>query len=227
MVRAGEEIEIPTREGTLAAFVCAPAGGLGRGVLVLHEAWGLVDHIRGVCERLAREGFVALAPDLFRGVRPADLDEMRREAARLDVARTGAALAAAADALLGRDEVDGPRIGAVGFCMGGHLALLAAAASPRIAAAVDFYGLPWLDFDLAPIRASVLGIFAERDEMVTAREVEALRGRLEAARVRARFHVQPGAGHAFMNDSKPDRFDATAAAENWSRMLAFLRAELA
>jgi carboxymethylenebutenolidase len=188
---------------------------------------GAVDAIRDACERLAREGFVALAPDLFDGARPAGLDEARRAVAGLDAARLRTVLAAGVDALLGRDEVDGPRVGAVGFCMGGHLALLAAAVSPRVAAAVDFYGLPWLAFDPAPIRASVLGIFAERDEIVPSDEVDALRARLEAAHVRARFHVQPGVGHAFMNASRPDRYDASAADEGWSRMLAFLRAELA
>ena len=124
--------------------------------------------------------------------------------------------------------MDGPRVGAVGFCMGGHLALLAATRSARVAAVVDFYGvLPHLPLDFAGLDAAVLAIFAENDEYVGVGAVENLRRALQEAGKRASFHLQPGVGHAYMNDARPDFHDAAAAAEGWDRMLAFLRAELA
>jgi carboxymethylenebutenolidase len=124
--------------------------------------------------------------------------------------------------------VDGARIGAVGFCMGGHLALLAATASPRVAAVVDFYGVaPGLPLDLSKLDAAVLAVFAENDEFVSSEAVKALRADFDAAGKQATILVQPGVGHAFMNDSRPDCHDAPAAAEGWDRMLALLRAKLA
>jgi carboxymethylenebutenolidase len=225
--RDGIELEISVEDGALPAYLARPAAGHGPGVLVLHEAFGLVEHIRDVCDRLARAGFVALALDLFRG-RSADTAEQAGElAAGLEAQRLMRDLAGAAQALINENAVDGARIGAVGFCLGGHLALLAATASPRVAAVVDFYGVdPGLPLELSKLEAAVLAIFAENDEFVSSGTVEALREGLAAAGKQATVLVQPGVGHAFMNDSRPDRHDAAAAAEGWDRMLALLRAKL-
>ncbi len=224
---SGSDLELPVENGSLSGYVAVPAAGRGSGVLVLHEAWGLVDQIRDVCDRLARAGFVALAPDLYHGQVGEDLSQARRLASDLTADRVGADLDAALEALLNHDSVDGPRVGVVGFCMGGHLALLAATRSARVAAVVDFYGmLPHLPLDFAGMDAAVLAIFAENDEHIGAEAVEDLRRALRAAGKRATFHLQPGVGHAYMNDARPDFHDAAAAAEGWDRMLAFLRAEL-
>jgi carboxymethylenebutenolidase len=197
-------------------------------VLVIHEGVGLVDHIRDVCDRLARAGFVALAPDLYGGRTAARREDALRLLASLDADAVAADLEAAANALLSCDAVEGARLGAVGFCMGGSLALLAAARNRRIGAVADFYGgHPVIRPDVSGLRAAVLGIFAERDDFVGAEAVAALREQLRAAGVRASIRVQPGAAHGFMNDSRPDVHDAAAAAECWSELLAFLRAELA
>ncbi len=224
---SGSDLELRVENGSLSGYVAVPAAGRGPGVLVLHEAWGLVDHVRDVSDRLARAGFVALAPDLYHGQVPEDLPQVRRLASEIAADRVGADLDAALAALLNHDGVDGPRVGVVGFCMGGHLALLAATRSARVAAVVDFYGmLPHLPLDFAGMDAAVLAIFAENDEHIGAEAVEDLRRALRAAGKRATFHLQPGVGHAFMNDARPDCHDAAAAAEGWDRMLAFLRAEL-
>jgi len=225
--RQGVELEIPVEDGALPAYLARPAVGHGPGVLVFHEAFGLGEHVRDVCDRLARAGFVALAPDLFRG-RSADSAERAAElAAGLEERRVMHDLEGAAQALMNEHAVDGARIGAVGFCMGGHLALLAATASPRVAAVVDFYGVdPGLPLDLSKLEAAVLAVFAENDEYVSGEAVEALRTGLAAAGKQASVLVQPGVGHAFMNDSRPDCHDAAAAAEGWDRMLALLRAKL-
>jgi carboxymethylenebutenolidase len=225
--RDASELQIPVEDGALPAYLARPAAGHGPGVLVLHEAFGLVEHVRDVCDRLARAGFVALAPDLFRG-RSADNAEQAAElAAGLEAPRVMRDLAGATQALFNEDAVDGASIGAVGFCMGGHLALMAAAGSSRVAAVVNFYGVQaGPPLDLSRLEAAVLAVFAENDEFVSSEAVEALRAGLAAAGRQATILVQPGVGHAFMNDSRPDCHDATAAAEGWDRMLAFLRAKL-
>jgi len=226
--RSGADLEIPVAGGLLPGYLARPAGGHGRGVLVLHEAFGLVDWIRDVCDRLARRGFVALAPDLFRGGRAESVEQAVGLAASLELERVTRDLEAGVEALLNHDSVDGGRIGAVGFCMGGHLALLAGTRSARVAAVVDFYGpSPALPFELEKLEAAVLGIFAENDEFIAREAIEALRKALAKAGKRAVIHVESGVGHGYMNDARPERFDAAAAAAGWDRMLAFLEAELA
>jgi carboxymethylenebutenolidase len=195
---------------------------------VLHEAWGLDGWVREVCARLAREGFAALAPDLFDGRLARDVGEARGHFAGLDPKRVDEDLGGAIHALLSHDATDGPRVGVLGFCMGGHLALRAACGCRRVGAVVDFYGLlPTPPLDLPALAAPVLAIFAERDEFIPGASVDGLRRELRAGGKRAEVRVQPGVQHGFMNDTRPDRFDATAAAEGWDRLLAFLRAELA
>ncbi len=225
--RDGSELELPVEDGALPAYLARPAAGHGPGVLVLHEAFGLVEHVRDVCDRLARAGFVALAPDLFRGRRADSAEQAAEQVAGLEVQRVMRDLAGATQALLNENAVDGAHIGAVGFGTGGHLALLAATESPRVAAVVDFYGVdPGLPLDLSKLEAAVLAVLAENDELVSSEALEALRAGFAAAGKQATLLVQPGVGHAFMNDTRPDCHDAVAAAEGWDRMLALLRAKL-
>ncbi len=212
----------------VGAHVAVPVSGHGPGIIVLHEAWGFDGWVRDVCARLAREGFAALAPDLFDGRVARDVDEARALVAALDPKRVDEDLGGAVHALLSHDAADGPRVGVLGFCMGGHLALRTGCGSRRVGAVVDFYGLlPSPPLDLQSLAAPVLAIFAEHDEFIPAGSIEALRRELRAGGKRADVLVQRGAHHGFMNDTRPDRFDATAAAEGWDRLLAFLRAELA
>jgi carboxymethylenebutenolidase len=226
--RVGREIRFPSDGDEVGGYLAAPASGRGPGVLVIQEWWGLVDHIRDVCDRLAREGFVALAPDLYRGERTADPDAAGRLMMNLEIPRAARDLDAAASALFGLEATTGARVGAVGFCMGGQLALFAATRSHRIGAVVDFYGIhPNVALDLSGLDAAVLGIFAERDEFVPPEAARKLEADLRAAGKRARFELYPGVGHAFFNDARPDAYDARAAARAWAETLAFLRAELA
>jgi len=226
--RAGQEIQFSSDGESVAGYLAAPAGGQGPGVLVIQEWWGLVDHIRDVCDRFAREGFVALAPDLYRGERAGDPDTAGRLMMGLEIPRAARDLEGAVQALLGHTGVVGAHVGAVGFCMGGQLALFAATRSPRIGAVVDFYGIhPNVSLDLSGLSAAVLGLFAERDEFVPPEAARKLEAELRGAGKRVRFDVFPGVGHAFFNDSRPDAYDARAAARAWSETLAFLRAELA
>jgi carboxymethylenebutenolidase len=204
-----------------------PATGSGPGVVVIQEWWGLVDHVRDVCDRLAREGFVALAPDLYRGEATSDPTAAERLMMNLDIPRASSDLSAAVAQLLGHDAVEGARLGCIGFCMGGQLALSAAASERRIGAVVDCYGIhPEVRLDFEGMQAAVLGIFAENDDFVPAAAVSALERQLAAAGVRATLKTYLGVDHAFLNDSRPDVYAAATAHEAWADVLAFLRAEL-
>jgi carboxymethylenebutenolidase len=225
--RAGREIEFAS-EGELArGYLSLPASGRGPGVIVIQEWWGLVPHIRDVCDRMAREGFVALAPDLYRGESTDDPDVASRLMMDLEIPRAARDLDAAVTALLNHDAVDGAKLGAIGFCMGGQLALFAATRNRRIAAVGDFYGIhPNVSLDLSGLEAAVLGIFAERDAFATPDAVRKLEADLRAAGKRVHFSIYPGVDHAFFNETRPDVYDAVAATRAWSELLAFLRAEL-
>ena len=226
--RAGEEIQFSSDGDAVAGYLAAPEFGRGPGVLVIQEWWGLVSHIRDVCDRLAREGFVALAPDLYRGETGAAPDAAGRLMMDLEIPRALGDLDAAARELQNNHAVEGAKVGVVGFCMGGQLALAAGCRNPRVAAVVDFYGVhPNVELDFSECRAPVLAVFAENDEFIPAEAVSELAGALAAAGVRASVRTLPGAQHAFMNDSRPDVYDAAAASAGWDVMLAFFRAELA
>ena len=225
--RAGSEIEFASDGEQVSGYLSLPASGRGPGVIVIQEWWGLVPHIRDVCDRMAREGLVALAPDLYRGESTDDPDAASRLMMDLEIPRAARDLDAAVAALLNHDAVDGAKVGAVGFCMGGQLALFAATRNRRIGAVGDFYGIhPNVTLDPSGLEAAVLGIFAERDSFVTPDTVRKLESDLTAAGKRAHFSIYPGVDHAFFNDTRPDAYDAVAAARAWSELLAFLRAEL-
>jgi len=225
--RAGRDIEFEQGGDRVAAYLAEPASGRGPGVVVIQEWWGLVDPIRDVCDRLAREGFVALAPDLYRGERTSDPDEAGRLMMDLEIPRAVGDLEAAAEMLLRQSSVNGSKIGCVGFCMGGQLALAAACADPRYKAIVDCYGIhPNVELDFEGCEAKVFGVFAENDEFIPHDQVRGLETKLEEAGVSAEFKTFVGVQHAFMNHARPEVFDAAAAEEAWNDALAFLRAEL-
>ena len=219
----GQSLEFPANGHTTAGYFAVPPSGKGPGLLVIQEWWGLVDHIKTVCDRFAAEGFVALAPDLYHGVATKSPDEAGKLFMALNIGRAAADLRGAADALLGRPETESGRVGVLGFCMGGQLALYAGAEFPdRIAAVVDFYGIhPRVRIDPARLTVPVQAHFAERDTSVTPAEARQLIERVRASggSIEAHFY---SADHAFFNDSRPTVFDKACAASAWARTLAFL-----
>ncbi len=227
----GEEIQISfdTVAGTLdaQAYLALPAADSGVGILVVHEAWGLVGETRDVCDRLAREGFVALAPDLHDARTTRVQEEAERLVSELDVPRAMAILEAAQTSLLSHEAVAGPRIAVLGFCMGGQLALEAACRSARIGAVVDCYGVhPGAELDLSQLDAPVLGIFAEHDDSIPIEQVKRLESDIKAAGKRCSFSIHVAVQHGFMNPARAEAYDAETSEEAWKQLLAFLRAEL-
>ena len=221
---AGRMVEFASNGAAGSGYLAVPAAGGGPGVIVLQEWWGLVDHIKDVADRFAAEGFVALAPDLYRGESTTSPDDAGKLMMALDIGRVEKDLRGAVRYLQGCAEVTTAKVGTVGFCMGGQLSLYAACENPAVGACVVFYGIhPNVKPNLAALDAPVLGFFAERDAFVPPAAARQLERDLAAAGKSADITVFDGVDHAFFNDTRPDVYDAARAAECWSRMLAFYR----
>ena len=219
-------IEFDANGRSASGYLATPASGTGPGLVVIQEYWGLVDHIKHVADRFAEAGFVALAPDLYHGENADGPDDAGRRMMALDIEAAGAELNGAVSHLLGLAAVTPKKVAALGFCMGGQLALSAATAHPEVSAAVDFYGIhPSVSPDFAKLSGPVLCHFAEHDEFVAEASARALVSSIEAAGGDVEAHYYD-AGHAFFNDSRPDAYTASCAALAWERTLAFLRTHL-
>src|SRR5919199_2590128 len=165
---ASEMVEFKSNGGTTAGYLSVPDAGRGPGVVVIQEWWGLVPHIKNVCDRFAAEGFVALAPDLYHGRSTTSPDEAGKLMMALDIDQAERDLRGAIQFLLAHGAVTGDRVGTVGFCMGGALSLYAATKNEQVGACVVFYGgHPKVQYDLANLRAPLLGLYAGRDNFVT------------------------------------------------------------
>jgi carboxymethylenebutenolidase len=201
--------------------------GAGPGLIIIQEYWGLVEHIKQLADRFAAEGFVTLAPDLYHGKQTKSPDEAGKLLMALDIAEAAVDLRGAADYLLALPSVRPKKVGAIGFCMGGQLALFAAQEHPdRISAAVDFYGIhPKVPIDPAKLRVPVLAHFGRADQSTKEADARGLAARFHAAGATFEAHFYD-AGHAFFNDSRPQVFDQPSADLAWQRTLAFLRAHL-
>lgn len=224
----GEMIEFPSNGTKGQGYLATPAGGSGPGLIVIQEWWGLVPHIKEVADRFAAAGFVALAPDVYRGAATTEPDEAGKLMMSLDMARAAKDLSGAVDELRRRTGRD--KVGVTGFCMGGGLTLVLACQRPdAVAAAVPFYGvIPWehAQPDWSALAAKVQGHYAEKDGFASPEAVAALDAQLKGLGKDVEFFVYPGTDHAFFNDARPEVYDAGAAATAWDRTLAFLRAQL-
>ena len=238
-----------TDDSTVAAYRSEPPVSVGaiRGALiVVHEVWGLVDHIKDVADRFAAEGYLVLAPDLLAslGPSPSEIDELRTAMQNPDpAARTAiqprlreimtplsspefsaaalAQLRSCVDVLLAEPGVDS-RVGIVGFCFGGTQSYSLAVHEPRLRAAVPFYG--HADYPvaaLAGIRCPIQAFYGENDARLMGQLPE-FRERMREAGVDFRAEVFADCGHAFFNDTNPSSYNAQASAQAWRQTLAFL-----
>ena len=223
-------VEYQVEDGTATAYLATPASGEGPGVLVLHAWWGLNDFFKGLCERLASEGFVALAPDLYRGKIASTIDEAEQLTSTLNSDETTRDVVGAVEYLRGHPAVRGDALGAIGFSMGAAWALLLSSAftPDALAAVVLFYGnhAGIERNDYAKSRAAFLGHFAPEDEWEPFDEVRQTEERMQAAGKDVTFHLYPGTGHWFFEAGRPDAYHAEAAGLAWERTVAFLHRRL-
>jgi carboxymethylenebutenolidase len=224
----GEMIEFPSNGSADQGYLAVPTSGSGPGVVVIQEWWGLVPHITDVCDRFAAAGFVALAPDLYRGKQTTEPDEAGKQMMALQLDRAARDMSGAVDELRRRSGQE--TLGVVGFCMGGGLALVLATQRPdAIVACVAFYGIiPWPEAqpDYSKARAHVLAHIAEEDDYFGPEPAAALEKQLKDLGLDVDFYVYPGAEHAFFNDSRPEVYDQSASSLAWERTVDFLHTHL-
>lgn len=218
----GKMIEFPSNAHQTPGYLTNPDGdGPLPAVVAIQEWWGLVGHIKDVADRFAAEGFVTLAPDLYDGQTADEPNEARKLAMALDRDLAIQEIAAAVKYLKSLGNVNG-KVGIVGWCMGGGLALSAAANGARVDAAVCFYGRPLDARDTAKLKSPVLGLYGDKDGGNPLSIVQGFEKELEKAGVTHNIHVYAGAEHAFFNDDRA-AFHPQASADAWKRTLAWFR----
>jgi carboxymethylenebutenolidase len=223
----GENVTFRRNGSETNGYLATPKTVQGPGVVVIQEWWGLVDHIKDVCDRFAAEGFVALAPDFYHGEIAKSPDEAGKMMMALRIDEAEKDLKGAIDYLLAHAATSSSKVGTVGFCMGGALSLYAATKNENVGACVVFYGgHPNVKPDLANLKSPVLGIYGERDKSVSPSVVHELERKLKELGKSFEYHIYPGADHAFFNDTRPTVYNAEAAADAWTRTVGFLRSHL-
>ena len=224
-----QNTSFPSGGGQAHGYLAVPESGSGPAVVVIQEWWGLTDHIADVTDRLAAEGFVALAPDLYGGRTTHDADEAGQLMSELPVEQAARDLGGAVDLLLGHEAVTSSTVGAVGFCMGGGFVLLLAAQQDgRVSAAVPYYGVgPAIPKTFEGLTAAVQGHYGERDDSYPADDARAQAEQIRTeSGAEVEFHFYD-AGHAFHNDTnKLGTYSKADAELAWSRTVEFLRAKV-
>ena len=223
----GERITFPSNGHTASGYLATPQGGRGPGVVVIQEWWGLVPHIKDVCDRFAAAGFTALAADLYHGETTTEPDDAAKKMMALNIGVAARDLGGAVSWLLGGEHTTGDGVGTVGFCMGGGLALNLACASTLIHAAAPFYGVNPTPIDrVHNLRGPLLAIYAENDAFAGESVRRDLEQALKAGNIDHEIVVYPGAQHAFFNDTRSEVYDRDAAADAWQRVLSHFRQHL-
>lgn len=233
------EITVPAPDGVaLKAYRAQPAGkGPFPTVLVVQEIFGVHEYIRDVCRRLARQGYQAIAPNLFqRQGDPAGIDSVADILAKVVSKVPDAQVLADLDATAAWAAANGgdaARLGITGFCWGGRITWLYAAHNPKLKAGVAWYGrltgvasamTPHHPIDVVDkISAPVLGLYGAKDQGIPVSDVDDMKADLAKAGKRAEFVVYPDAGHAFHADYRPS-YRAADAADGWGRLLAWFKA---
>jgi carboxymethylenebutenolidase len=226
----GEMVSFASNGGTCEGYVAVPESGSGPGVIVIQEWWGLVGHVTDLADRFAAEGYVALAPDFYHGAKTDEPDEAMRLLMGLAMDQAAKDIQGSARYLTGRDDVTGTGVGAVGFCMGGSLALWSGALADEVTVAVGFYpALPWEKM------APTWGNYTNKSAMIHASEedgtskadgVQAAVKGIQAAGGDVETYDYPGSHHAFFNDQRPEVYAKEHATNAWRRTVDLLGSRL-
>ncbi len=216
----GRDVEV----GGAKAYLSLPEGAKAPlpGVVVVHEWWGLNDNVKHWADRIAADGYAALAVDLYGGTIAKTADEAMAAIQRVDDAKALVILRAGHEFLVKDERVRAPRTASIGWCFGGRKSLELALAEPELDGAIVYYGNPITDATaLEPMKAELLGVFGSRDKSIPTEKVEAFRAALKAAGKKADIR-EFDADHAFANPSNP-RYDEANAGKAWEVARAFLR----
>jgi carboxymethylenebutenolidase len=224
----GTTVTFDSLAGKGSGYLVEPAGkGKHPGLIVIQEWWGLNDWVQDQAERYAKDGYVAIAPDLYRGKVATTADEAHELMRGLPQDRAIADMKAAFEYLAKRSDVDPKRIGVIGWCMGGGYALDFTLAEPRVAATVINYGHLMADpASIAKIHAPILGNFGGEDRGIPPADVRAFESALKKDGKSADIKIYDGAGHAFMNPNNKGGYVKTAAEDAQARIDKFLRETL-
>ena len=223
-----ETVQFPDGTTTISGFLAVPdKPGRYPALVVVHEWWGLTDWVKEQTEKLAAEGYIALAVDMYRG-QVTDDPEVAHELMRgLPEDRAVSNLKAGYAYLASRKDVDHDHIGAIGWCMGGGFALQLAIHEPHLAACVVNYGaLPTDPNDIQQIGAPVLGSFGAEDRGITPADVQAFEKTMKAMNKRIFVKVYDGAGHGFENSTNTTSYREDSASDAWARTITFLNKTL-
>ncbi len=231
------EIKVSVRDGDMVAYRAMPAGKTGVPVvLVVSEIFGVHEYIADVCRRLAKDGYMAIAPELFaRYGDPRKLTSVQDILSGIIAKTPDAGVMADLDACVawaGKNGGDATRLAITGFCWGGRIAWLYAAHNPALKAGVAWYGridgevnerTPKYPLDLAAeLKAPMLGLYGGKDQGIPLEDVESMQAELKKAGSKSQIHVYPDAPHAFHADYRPS-YRKDAAEDGWKRMLEWLR----
>ena len=231
------EVKVPVADGEMAAYRAMPAGKMALPVvLVVSEIFGVHEYIADVCRRLAKEGYLAIAPELFaRYGDPRKMSNIQDILAGVIAKTPDAGVMSDLDACVawaGKNGGDANRLAITGFCWGGRITWLYAAHNPALKAGVAWYGridgevndrTPKYPLDLADkLMAPVLGLYGSADQGIPMDDVEAMKDAIAKAGGKSQIHVYDGAGHAFHADYRPT-FRKDAAEDGWTRMLGWFK----
>lgn len=218
-----ESLNISTSQGATTAYVARPAEKPIAAVVLIHEWWGINDHIRDIAGRYAGEGYLCVAPDLFRGRVAKDVEEA---SALMQALELDDGVETIHKAIQETERVYGQnKIGITGYCMGGIYALRAPCQIAGFSAAAPFYGDIPEESVLKNLRVPTLFIAANKDGWITPAKVETLRLTAEKYDLPVEI-VSYDADHAFFNDTRPQVYDVEAASDAWKRVLAFFQKHL-
>jgi carboxymethylenebutenolidase len=223
-----ETVHYPVGKNTVDGYLASPEKpGRYPAVIVVHDWLGLTDWVKEQTDKIADQGFVALAVDLYGGKVAADASEASELSRALPDDRAVLDLVGGLVYLATRNDVARDRVGALGWAMGGSYALQLAIHVPRLGACVVNYGvLPTDPNDLQNIAAPVLGNFGADDHGVTPTDVQAFEKTMKTLNRRVDLKIYDGAGHSFENSSNRDAYRPDAAEDAWKRTIAFLNKSL-